>query len=111
MNVDFGSNGNDISFRDAETASIAADQHLEWKHESLLITVDGIDVSNAQHESNVSRFNIEIHGKIKRSIPDLRPIWPFTKNELTRMIESELEAILGTDSKPKFVFSTFPMDN
>ncbi|MDB4766177.1 hypothetical protein OAG71_00670 [bacterium] len=109
MNVYFGSNGNDISFRDTETALIAASQHLEWQHESLTIIVDGIDISNAQLEKNVSRFNIEIRGKIRRSIPDLRPIWPFTKNELAEMIESELETNLGSDSNPKFVFTTFPV--
>ena len=52
----FGSNGNDISFRDTETAMLAADQHLEWKCESLLITVDGIDVSNAQLEKKRLAF-------------------------------------------------------
>ena len=108
MNFDFGSEGNDISFRDAETALIASNQHLEWKYDSVLITVDGTGVYNSQDRKNVAQFNIKIRGKYKRSIPDLRPIWPLTRDELAKMIESKLEATLGPDSKPKCVTLIFP---
>ena len=108
MNVDFASNGNDVSFGDAQFAAAAKDLHFVLQIDSVSIFVDGVD-RNATPKANLARFNIRILGKIDRSVPDLQPLWPFTQSEFVDMIETELENRLGKKSDPKYVLKTLPM--
>ena len=109
MNVDFASNGNDISFSSAEFAAAATRLNFTIQFDSLDITVDGIYIPNARLENNVARFNIKLKGQIDRTVTTLQPKWPFTKVEFTDMIENELEQRLGLESQPGFARSTLPM--
>lgn len=108
LNVDFASNGNDVSFSDAQFAKAASEMHFALQVDSVLIAVDGVR-RNATPNDNVARFNIQIQGTIGRSVPGLQPIWPFTQSEFADMIETELEIRLGKNSKPEYVFKTLPM--
>ena len=109
MNVDFASNGNDISFGNAKYATAATALNFDIQIDSVVITVDGIDIPNARLENNIARFNIKLKGRIDRSVPSLQPNWPFTKIEFTDMIETELEHRLGLASEPKFVRASLPL--
>jgi len=109
LNVDFASNGNDISFSDAQFANTATGLHFVLQIDSLSIAVDGVP-RNATRNDNIARFNIQkIQGKIDRSVPELQPIWPFTQSEFADMIETELEKRLGKDSSPEYILKTLPM--